>query len=295
MLLSMRKYVVSFISVALVGTIAYTAGRNSSSKSCESVLSELQQKIKVISEVDLAEYHQLKDRRLQAEKAEEILAKILQIFIADLGLRMAQADLGPSVKPIETTDDRDRTDVPNENARIDKRENSAKAPAPPPTEIDWKQLEERLPHIASTRDQDAFLKTVAQENFFPTVRGAKPASRAQLQVLAGTHKGQLVFLDKGRKSKDFELQIEFGPDLDKAVGNYSIIISQDGKPESHTRGSGDFSHFLTTGASAAIIIRSSPNSYIQLYYASSLGQFFGNSYNQDSIDKYVLEGHVYLR
>lgn len=44
-----------------------------------------------ISEAELREYQQLKDEREKVGKANQILAKVMQIFIADLGLRAADA------------------------------------------------------------------------------------------------------------------------------------------------------------------------------------------------------------
>lgn len=289
----------------LIAALAYWAGVKSSRDPASPggednpykiAVSNLEQKIQAIADVDLAEYRRLKDRKLQAEKAEEILAKILQIFIADLGLRLAHSDLGPMVKHDRPTENAPGLVAGHEGAK-GRNSGQDKQTNPPASEssVDWKKLEESLPKVNSSREQDEFLKAVSQENFFPTVRGAVPAQRRNLEQLRGTHKGQLVFLDRGRKTKDFELQIELDSDFNKTSGTYSIIISQDGVKESHTSGSGDFRHFFSSGESSAVIIRSTPSSYVQLYHSSPLGQFFGNSYNQESVDKFVLEGHVYLR
>ena len=54
---------------------------------------ELQSKIQEIHDVDIQEYLKLKEQKAQFLKANDILSKMMMIFLADLGLRMSSKEL----------------------------------------------------------------------------------------------------------------------------------------------------------------------------------------------------------
>lgn len=257
-------------------------------------LKKMEQKMRQISEGDYTDYLRLKDRKAQYEKAEEILAKIMQIFVADLGLRLSKGDR--EKMPAKKTD-ASMTEAAPASAPKRKAEAPHAAPAKPPggEAFNWKVMEARLPDVRDDSDADKFLKSVSVDNLFSAIRDSRPAGTRNLREMNGEFFGQIRFADAGRKPKDVHMSMELKTGPETPEGNYKIIISQDGKDESHTSGAGKFDHYYTTGDSAAILVRATPNSYAQLYWSPQLNQFFGNYYNMDAVDRYSPVGVIFLR
>lgn len=269
-----------------------------SNESYKTALQGLEQKMRQISEQDLAEYNRLKDRRAQYEKAEEILAKILQIFVADLGLRINKGDLDKLAKhqaapaaapaPVETV-----AQAPPPPKK--------KAETPPPTSaapsdsLNWKVMERKLGEVRNEGDAEGFLKSVMVDNLFPSVRTAKPAMRSKLDHMVGRYRGQIRMTDAGQQPSEIEMELSLNPGNELAEGEYRIKISQNGNVQSDSNGKGNFKDYYTAGDSAAIIVRTTPQNYLQLYWSAQLNQFFGNYYQADSVDKYTPVGVVFLR
>ena len=106
----MNKNILYLVLIVLVGFSAYQVGQ-SSSNDVELELSEqidspdykakyegLQEKFSDLDKVDIEEYLQLKTQKEKYEKADEILTKIMKIFLVNLGLRISQ----DRVKSVET-------------------------------------------------------------------------------------------------------------------------------------------------------------------------------------------------
>ncbi len=87
----MFKYIFSIIIVA---ALSFWAGRRSSEVPVATEPADeagLSADFTAISQKDMREYLELKSQREKFDKANEILAKVMQLFIADLGLRSAAA------------------------------------------------------------------------------------------------------------------------------------------------------------------------------------------------------------
>jgi hypothetical protein len=265
-----------------------------SNESYKTTLQSLEQKLRQISETDFAEYRRLKDRKAQYEKAEEILAKIMQIFVADLGLRMAGFEAGKTAKQ------EPKPAAPEPAAPAPPP--TKKKPEPPPVVAappasgppDWKSMESRLKDLQSENEVDGFLKSVKVDNLFPTISNFRAAMRKDLDALAGSYTGHIRFADSSERPRDVQLKVSLNPINDLAEGEYKIIISKDGVEEENSTGKGNFGDAFSAGQSASILIRMS-NNYAQLYWSPQMGQLFGNYYKKDAPDKYSPAGVVFLR
>jgi hypothetical protein len=265
-----------------------------SDESQRSKLQTLEQKMRQISEVDLAEYGRLKDRKAQYEKAEEILAKIMQIFVADLGLRVAKSDIDKlsSKKPeAVVTQALPASPPPSPPKRKPEPVSAPASPGP-----DLKAAETKLHEVRDEGDADKFLKSVTADNLFSVIRTAQPANRKNLENMAGSFQGHIRFADTALRAKDVQMTVDVKTGTETAEGFYKIIISQEGREESNTTGSGKFAdHYKASPESTAILVRATPNNYAQLYWSPQLNQYFGNYYRMESVDRYSPIGVIFLR
>lgn len=160
----------------------------------------------------------------------------------------------------------------------------------------WRELEKNRNQVASEREAEDFLKSVQMENLFPIIKAAANIGGDGLRMLSGRFQGKLVFFDGNRKPKDVEMTLTYSGQGASATGSYELIVSQDGQKESHTKGQGGFKHYNGFGeGSSAVLVRLTPDSYLQLYAADRFDGLFGNYYTQESVDKFTPVGTVFLR
>jgi hypothetical protein len=294
------------IVAALVGYFSYQTGKSSAPLASSPPGDEfkerfeaLQGKMQKISNEDFQEYLSLKDKAEQYAKAEEILGKVMMLFLADLGIRMSKSDIekvarmasAPASAPEPPPAPAPPTLSPPDTNELPKSPHPAPAVAGPP----WPAAQEKkLPEVHSREDARAFLKTVALDNIFGAVKSSKPLDPAALTFLNGNWGGRIAMDAEGDPS--MRLRLEINGVRETGSGEYKITVTSGKDSKSVTSGKGSFKDFRSADGSTvqAVIVRSTPTSYLQLYSTARGDMLIGNFYREKSADEYVKAGSVIL-
>lgn len=283
--------------------------------------SELRNHLGQVSHEDFEDYLQLKNQKEKYEKADEILAKMMLIFLTDLGLqnskdKMAVAkQLLDGVKrteplvsatplqpplPVPSTPMTSAVAVnPTPN-----RQGQAAAVGSHSSNAILQQGEQALNQIASEEQAKDFLKSVTLDNLFPSLAEAQALKPNQLQTLNGRFTGKVIFDEKAGKSDvewDVHIDFESSGVGDNAVGSTEVQLFKSGQSQafSHTRGRGNLKGFQSfAGGSDAIlisIVASGNDNYFQLYAPKNLGYLVGNYYAKTGPGVFQKTGTVSLQ
>lgn len=294
-----------------VGLVGYFTGLRTQSVSedlqdYKTKYEQLQGKMQNFTDADFQEYQQLKDRSQQYAKAEELLGKIMMVFLADLGLKVNKTDLDkvakmaqpippplPPAPPVGSS-----TQAPPSSEAHSAAGAGALVTKPTADNRqapNWAEREKALGEIANEGDAANFLKNVAVDNLFGSIKSSRPMDAGMLDALNGNFQGRIVMDDPQAKSQDITLELKGFREGESTTGTYKIGVSAGGQATSTTTGSGELKHFRSVeGSTQAVIIASTPNSYIQVYSVPRLNQLIGNYYKQDSVDKFSKAGTVIL-
>lgn len=294
-----------------VGLVGYFTGLRTQSVSedlqdYKTKYEQLQAKIQNFTDADFQEYQQLKDRSQQYAKAEELLGKIMMVFLADLGLKVNKTDLDkvakmaqpippplPPATPVNASTQAPPTSGPHGGPAAGSQVTKpvADSGAPP----NWAEKERALGEIANENDAENFLKKVAVDNLFPIVKTSRPLDAAMLDAVNGNYQGRIVMDDPEQKAQEISLELKGFREGESTTGTYKIMVGPPGRVDSNTSGSGQLKNFHSVeGSTQAVIIDATPNTYIQVYPIPRLNQLIGNYYRQDSIDKFSKIGTVIL-
>lgn len=253
-----------------------------------------------ISQDDYQEYIHLKTLEEKYKKADEILGKILIIFLSDLGIKLnsEQIEYAKSTqnhssptnieasKPVKANVVQPQ---PTPNNASPKTQVVYKAP--------WAQAEKDLEFANTPERADEFLKKVAIPDFKTALFEAKPfsKSREDLREIVGNYQGSALISESGKhweitfslrgRIRDGELQ-----------GRNRIVISENGKVFSNGSGSGKLHNFQSfSQSSEAFIIGVSPTLFFQAYYIKANENIIANIYRKSNGDKYSLIGTAHLK
>lgn len=240
-----------------------------------------------------------------SQSAEELLAQVMTVFVADLGLKLGQREYlfsNCQTSQGQTTNSTNPSPTESSSSPDLERPSGASGPArgssPGATSdkpLAWHELEKSRSLVASEREADEFLKTVRLENLFDVIKGAIPIGSDGVNMLTGTFKGRLIFFDANQKPKDVTLIMSSTGQGSSQTGSYELIISNGDQKESHTKGEGGLKHFNGLGpGSAGVLIRFTPESYVQLYSSDRYNGLFGNYYTQEAADKFFPTGTMWL-
>jgi hypothetical protein len=256
-------------------------------------------KFKSITETDIAEYYRLKTLEERYKKADEILAKIMMIFMADLGIRvsdetLAQAKnrLKPSVNPA--------TPAPSlpSNAPAPRDEKSA-AVEKAPVE-NWISAEKLRENVRSEREATDFLEKVKIDNLDESIKSSSffTNQTETLDVLRGNFYGS-GDVTIANKARHWEIEMYFHATMVNGVlrGATSSKLSEDGKVFSNQKDTGQIRHLREfTSGSEAVLVKVAPTTYFQIYYIKAMDSLIGNIYRRRSEDEsFVYVGKLSLR
>ena len=295
------KLFVLLLTLSAAFFIGYRMGNSSRSQMGDPIgsnsnLTEVaRQKLQNLSDVEIAEYFQLKTMEEKYRKADEILGKIVAIFLADLGLHVSDRTA------------KQARDVLAGNYTIPITEKSI-----PPTVKSQEPLsraklqhanlleaERKLQSGIADRDVDDFLKSVKLDDIIPEARNSSSFSFANPppEALFGHYQGQTTLQDGTHRIWDIVMDVSGGVKEDHIEGTERITLSENGKIFSNKSGDGDIKDFKRSlGGSDAILIEASPSTYFQLYYLKNQDEFIGNLYQQSSgANPFIFKGSFTLR
>jgi hypothetical protein len=300
----MKTSGVLFLGLIIAG-LSFYGGLRSAQKNqnqqMEQMRSELQAKheqefaqfkepFQSLSAEEVREYLKTQNAEEKLKKADEILAKIMKIFVAQLGLKLGQEEVQNWPALPQSTQNNQPPPAPIPT----KREEVAEAPVKNSTEDEQlnRRLRNRAQSVRTAGEIDRFAKMLGN-NFSERVQDSKSISRQQLQFLNGFFEGE-VRLDQ--KKIIYPVMLEFAGSWVKAGyvdGKFSLkILDENQKEMSSTSGQGNLSKSLS-GNENEIFIESGRH-VLQLTYFPQI-ETWGGTYLESDKGRYQRLGSVQLK
>jgi len=228
-----------------------------------------------LTQKDFLEYTNLKDQKAKYLKADEILGKIILIFLANVQMRM-----NPEVKSYF---------VDGIKPEVEKKEDSRLESAlkPDRSQLEEKDNKEFIYKKHKAKDEQFQvaasmlpIEIISPYAFFKKAKAIESIDR--IKKFNGTFRGNLL-LEAGKNSgqvHDVELIINFNQEGQKIKGAYESKLSFKGQLYSHNRGSGDNGQ-IRRGDKGLYLLETSPSSFMHLKYIEGEDYFVGKYYNND--------------
>lgn len=259
--------------------------------------------LETITRQDIPEYLKITDPELKLQKANEVLAKIMTIFLADLGLKISQADL----KTLESPSSLPSFDRPT-NCQTEKtlcrqklrtqaeRLKQEFSPKKPPRQ--WSLAEKKITELYSEEDYKKFLTEAAINNFFSEIKSAQTLNNKKTEELNGVFVGSVEFFDPNTATANARIELAAELEAQKLIGKSKVILSRDGKPFSSNNGNGQLSSYSQPGGenSQAIFVNAGGSfGYFQLYFVQNGSTLIGNYYKNHGVGNYRHAGTIQLQ
>jgi hypothetical protein len=228
-----------------------------------------------LSQTEFNEYIKLKDESKKAEKAEEILGKVMLLFLANVQMKM-------------TTEVKDYFDKPKKVA-LDKKEKKTKESV---LSKDEKKLEVYINEYKKAKPlgvKDSEFVDVERQmpieikSPYAYFKKAKPIKEYdKIQKFNGLFSGSMLVTAGKKKGQrhSVELNIAFSDDNGKINGSYESKLSFEGNTYSHNRGGGG-NRQIRRASKGLYLVETSPNSFLHLRYLSDKDYFIGKYYDDD--------------
>lgn len=233
--------------------------------------------MKGISDIDLEEYIHLKKSEEKYKKADEILGKIMLLFLANIQLK-----LKPEVKDYFTKGERssvheviDSKTVEEINPKqIDSIQNNITQMIVPLI-IENPEFEQVAKNVEKTLIKNPYL-------YYKKAKAVEDLSK--LKFLKGKFEGE-VYLTKGKHKGSTEkiiLDINFYHEAGKIKGEYLSQLFRDGQAYSTNRGEGGNTQIREVEHNfSQVLIETSPNSFIHLEIINGQDFYVGKYYDDD--------------
>jgi len=294
------KLVLLFIATLVFFTGYYFGHRQlapslTESNACNAT--QLTDQFRHLTENEISEYYELKTMEERYKKADEILAKIMTIFMAEFGLRLSDRALVasrisvdlPSAScsaPITPSD-------PDGQRRVESK------PQPPAEEVARAPVTaEELARLRTPKLVKAFLDKNKIENLSQTIAASKSFSNVSglVELIQGRFVGPAHVVE-GEKPVEWEVRVFLNAPLreGKLDGASEIVIAKAGVAFSTSRGEGSVEEWREGGSGGMeLFIKASPNVYFQIYYLKASDSFIGNVYRRGSTEAFAHIGNVNL-
>ncbi len=240
--------------------------KDAANAKCED-LTEAKSSLLSISKKDYLEYLQIKDLKQKYEKADELLGKIMLLFLADVGFRAQKST------PIEVVEAAPQTPAIAASSEV--------TPSAP-VEKKSTNLNDKGAVIRSMGSEkriiDALENVIIENPKLEAAQGNVP-NRQQVKLLEGRYVGTVSFLDSKRGS--LSVVWDLAPDYSKKglSGTFNLSIHGPGtNSESSGRGDIDSVVSLAQDPNGFIVNGCGGSCYMQLYYNNRSEQFYGNYY-----------------
>lgn len=257
-------------------------------------------KLQELTENEIAEYYKLRTMEEKYAKADEILAKAVQIFVADLGLRASKQTLSQAHAPrvAGKAVDTQAPPAPAE-AKINNAETPVREKAKPATPA-WQNNE----HLVREARNEIELKEALENSKIDSLSDVlKDARRFTNQ---GENLGEITGRFSGTanvtvaaKAKEWGVELNLRGRMadEKLQGRATIRMTENGKVFSNSQDRGDVQAFRELeNDPQVILVRASPTIYFQMYPVTGMNGLAGNVYRQDNdMQPFAYIGTVFLR
>ncbi len=313
------------LEITLIGVLmvsSFFIGRNwrgrnsnpatSSFSDSQQQLANIKDQFLTLYETDLQDYARLKTMEAKYQSANDILAKMMTIFLAELGLRISKNEIHEITAPIKQEGhnaltgsnkacgpQKSRSQCPSlsQLAREQGKQvidlNNLNKPKKPK----WLENEGKISSIESEDDAKEFLKSVEIKNFSQEIASAKNVGNSGYEKFQGRFEGTLYFDDKDKAPADVFMELDGTIDENgKVVGKNEIKLSREGKVFSHSTGNGDIKNYKKPKSSEKtfFVDLGGKMGFLQVYFLDGGNVLIGNFYRQQDVAKFSKEGIVRL-
>lgn len=275
------SFAAGFVAHILIGQTSKSQQEDISSfEQCQQ-LDQAKTNLMQISQHEYLQYTQIKDLKEKYEKADELLGKVMLLFLADVGFRMQKTEppvaaacdpIPAHVNTVNTTDKFSQESWPATQAAV--TATSAIALVNKSALVRTLDSQEKIQQFLSENLIENPKKEFADYN---------PLTARQIQLLEGIYSGEINFFDK--KKSPYTIFWNLFPEKN-GEGRYELRIEGDGT-NNVTSGKGQFKNIstLSTDKNAFIIEACGDSCYMQLYYNAPFNQFFGSYYEKKGNDR----------
>lgn len=298
------SWILGLIAVAVVGITSYKAGQKSVTTNVSE--SAIEEKVKndliALTQKDFEEYKNLKTMEERYKKADEILGKIVTVFLADLGVRLGYKPSNPALLEGSCAiPGLNVTPTPSATPQQSNMSTPEPTPSPTPKKPKWILNEVRIAHMDREEDMLSLMKKEPITDLFDTLKSSRDVNRNEALAIQGRFQGEISFFDHKAHKSDWivywEVNVKSGTD---ASGSSLVTLTRksDGNTFSRSRsGSGPFNNFMRPAGSQALIVNVyGDDGYIQIYQVGGSSDVWaGNYYEKDGkIGQYKMAGQVTL-
>lgn len=257
------------------------------------------QSLQDLADNEIADYYRLKTLEEKYKKADEILGKMVAIFLADLGVRVSSDVAAASKIPAPPLSSRTESTPAATEATPSPPSNSispaqlSNALSATPAQADSPKIANRTPLEAIRSDSEIaeFLKLSQIKDFdsaLKTSAGYKN-SNSTLPYLLGRFVGSATATRRDKlETWETEMVLDARMARDgRLFGSYSLKLAKGGRVFSNKSGKGglDSEWREWKDDPEVIFVEVSPNMFLQMYYLKSSDSLIGNVVEQDKRDR----------
>lgn len=302
-----KSVLIGLVALGIVSFASYKAGQRSVVKndSSEAIETQVKEDLINLTKKDFEEYQNLKTMEDRYKKADEILGKIVTVFLADLSVKLAYKPSNPAmlegacaIPGLNTTPT--PTPTPEQSQMSVAQATATSTPETKLAVPGWIQSEKK---IASMRNEEEALEQLRKnpiEDIFDTLKATTVMSRKDALDIDGRFEGEINFFDKKKHKTDWIVYWEVnlsgaGGNNKPASGRALITLTNksDGKTFSRSSGSNTLKDFVRAPGSNALIINVyGDDGYIQIYPIGDKDHWVGNYYEKVKMGQYNFAGQV---
>lgn len=256
------------------------------------------------SESDISDYLKLKSEKDRYYKAEEILGKIMLLFLVDLGIKTSGEQMvfartvsqgrkrKDMVAPVDLTESHEVTPNSLESTSHEPA-SQLKSSSEAKTIL---EAEKQLNELRSESEIENFLKSVSLGNLFDSLKNAHEIDSEQIREMRGTFSGELVFDSPGQEKWDVRLVFSGRIESGTLVGKSKVELAKNGKIFSSSRSNGKLSNLksLPNGQRGVLIEILGGEGFFQLYAVPQLQKLVGLYYRRENPGSFRRAGSVIL-
>lgn len=236
--------------------------------------------------LELNSYVKLKDAEEKYKKADEILGKVMTLFLANVSIHFDQRVKKYFDSPVAT-----RTKAEQETPKyrdVEKSKMAHEIPAPEDNDKEqgiYTSINLPFQSIENEELRGPFVRSRHQviNKPFMYFKNAKAATSKKIaDEFTGEFSGVILALGGKNEGETYDvlLKVNLQHVGEKIVGTYFSELSRGGKPFSTNKGNGTNNHIKQSSSKKEYLLSTSPNSYMQLFKRDS-NQYYGSFYSND--------------
>ncbi|WP_374031372.1 hypothetical protein [Bdellovibrio bacteriovorus] len=294
--------------VAAVAVVSFSLGRSTAPTSTASavIADQVKSELIALTQKDFEEYQNLKTLEERYKKADEILGKIVTVFLAELGVKLAFKSTSPTMlegacniptAPAQTPAAAAITSSP---VPTDAAPTAVQTVATSKTGNEWISHEKTLLEVRDENLALEELKKMEIKDLFATLTASSPLSTKNSGGIQGVYNGEITFFDRKTHKSDWLITWDVRLRQPNKEDAYALVIlskKDSGEVISRSQtSSGPLQDYMTVSGSSALIVNiRADKAYIQIYPLNGNTQVWvGNVYEQKKRGEYAMTGQVRL-